>query len=57
MDFSLFQSKLQVDASVYWKHTEDAFMTKTIATMNGVRKNSYVVNGGDIDNQGYSVSD
>ena len=56
MDFSLFQSKLQVDASVYWKHTEDAFMTKTIATMNGVRKNSYVVNGGDIDNQGYSVS-
>lgn len=56
IDFSLFKSKLQVDVSVYWKHTEDAFMTKTIATMNGVRNNSYIVNGGNIDNQGYSLS-
>ena len=56
LDFSLFKSKLQVEASYYWKHTENAFMNKTIASMNGVRNSTYIVNGGDLDNHGYSVS-
>ena len=55
LDFSLFKSKLQVEASDYWKHTENAFMNKTIASMNGVRNSTYIVNGGDLDNHGYSV--
>lgn len=54
LEFSLFKNKLQIEGSYYWKHTEDAFMTKKIASMNGVDGNSYVVNGGDVDNSGYS---
>ena len=56
LEFSLFKNKLQIEGSYYWKHTEDAFMTKKIASMNGVDGNSYVVNGGDVDNSGYSVA-
>ena len=56
LEFSLFRNKLQFEGSVYWKHTKDAFMTKTIAEMNGVPENSYVINGGDVDNSGYSIS-
>ncbi len=56
LEFSLFNNKLQFEGSYYWKHTKDAFMTKTIASMNGVNGNSYVVNGGDVDNSGYSVA-
>ena len=56
LELSLFQNKLQFEGSVYWKHTKDAFMTKTIASMNGVDGNSYVVNGGNVDNKGYSVA-
>ena len=56
LELSLFKNKVQFEGSYYWKHTEDAFMTKTIASMNGVNGNSYVVNGGDVDNSGYSVA-
>lgn len=56
LEFSLFQNKLQVEASCYWKHIEDAFMKKTIASVNGVEGNSYIVNGGDVDNSGYSFA-
>ena len=56
LEFSLFHHKLSFEGSLYWKHTKDAFMTKTIASMNGVKNNSYVVNGGDVDNNGYSVA-
>lgn len=52
-EWGFFNRRLQVDASFYWKRTKDAFMTKTISTVNGY--DSYVVNGGDIDNDGYSV--
>ena len=31
-------------------------MTKTISSINGVDGNSYVINGGDVDNNGYSVA-
>lgn len=52
-EWGFFNRKLQLDASVYWKRTKDAFMSKTISTVNGYE--SYIVNGGDIDNDGYSV--
>ena len=56
LEFSLFQSRLAVEASLYWKHTKDAFMTKNISSINGVLGNSYVINGGDVDNNGYSIA-
>ena len=52
-EWGFFNRRLQVDASVYWKRTKDAFMDKSISTINGYE--TYVVNGGDIDNDGYSV--
>lgn len=52
-EWGFFNRKLQLDASVYWKRTKDAFMSKTISTVNGYE--SYIVNGGDIDNDGYSI--
>ena len=55
-EFGLFQRKVMVEAEYWWKHTEDAFMDKTIASMNGVPNNTYKVNKGDIDNHGYNVS-
>ena len=56
LEFSLFQNRLAFEGSLYWKHTKDAFMTKTISSINGVSGNSYVINGGDVDNNGYSVA-
>lgn len=56
LEFSLFKDKVLFEGSYYWKHTENAFMMKTIASMNGVNGNSYYVNGGDVDNSGYSVA-
>lgn len=52
-EMGFFNRKLQAEASFYWKSTKDAFMTKSISTINGYE--SYIVNGGDIDNYGYSV--
>lgn len=54
LELSLFYNRLQVEGSLFHKYTEDAFMTKTISTVNGM--SSYVVNGGNISNNGYSVS-
>ena len=53
LNFSLFERKVQVETEYYYKRTKDAFMEKEVASMNGV--SSYVINGGDIENQGYSV--
>ncbi len=54
LTFALLDNRIQMETEYYYKHTKNAFMTKKVATMNGV--NSYTINGGDIENQGYSVS-
>lgn len=51
--FSVLHRKVQVEAQYYYKRTKDAFMNKEVASMNGV--DSYVINGGDVENKGYSV--
>lgn len=53
LDFGLFDRRVELSASLYFKRTKDAFMTKTISTVNGYQ--SYTVNGGNISNDGYSV--
>lgn len=53
LEGSLFHSRLAFGVNLYFKRTKDAFMTKTISTVNGMQ--SYTVNGGDIDNDGWSV--
>lgn len=52
LEWGFLDRALQFEANFYWKRTKDAFMSKTISTVNGYE--SYIVNGGDIDNDGYS---
>lgn len=56
VELGLFQRMLMVEAEYWWKHTEDAFLDKTVAIMNGLPTDSYKVNQGNIDNHGYNVS-
>lgn len=53
LDFGLFNDALQVNASYYYKLTKDAFLNKTISSVNGQR--NYVINAGEIENSGFSV--
>ena len=54
LTFSLFKRRLQMETSVYYKRTKDAFLTKQISTVNGLEE--YVVNSGDVKNSGYSIA-
>ncbi len=52
LDMSFFDRRLQMEISAYYKKTRDAFMNKNVSSVNGVT--SYVINGGDVTNKGYS---
>ncbi|WP_321518223.1 SusC/RagA family TonB-linked outer membrane protein [uncultured Bacteroides sp.] len=52
LDMSLFNNRLGMEISLFHKKTENAFMNKKISSINGVE--SYVINGGDLMNKGYS---
>ncbi len=53
LDFALFNNAIQVNVSYFLKHTEDAFMNKRIASVNGQKE--YVINSGTINNSGWSI--
>lgn len=53
LELSVLDNRLQFEGSLYFKRTKDAFMNKGISTVNGYQ--SYVVNGGNISNDGFSV--
>lgn len=52
IDLSLFDLRLEMELSAYYKKTNDAFMIKKVSSVNGV--SSYIINGGDVTNKGYS---
>lgn len=54
LEIVLFNSRLTVDGSLYFKKTEDCFTTVKVSSVNGLY--SYVMNGGDLTNNGYSIS-
>ena len=54
LTFSLFKRRLQMEASVYYKRTKEAFLTKQISTVNGLEE--YVVKSGNVKNSGYSIA-
>lgn len=54
LDFALLRNKIRGTLSYFYKHTKDAFLTKTISDINGI--NQYVVNGGSLNNQGVEIS-
>ncbi len=53
LEYSLFNNKLVGNFSYYYRHTTDAFMSKTVSRINGV--SSYTVNQGTLNNQGLSL--
>ena len=53
LTFILLDKRISVETEYYYKRTKDAFMTKEVASMNGV--DSYAINGGDIENKGFGV--
>lgn len=54
LEFALFNEKLVGNVSAYYRHTEDAFMKKTVSTINGIE--SYTVNHGTLDNYGFEFT-
>ena len=54
LTFSLFKRKLNGTVSYFYKKTRDAFLTKTISTVNG--RSSYVMNKGTVENKGTEIS-
>lgn len=55
-DLSLLENRLNLGLSYYSKKTEDCFTTVQISSVNGVKNNVYVMNGGDIENKGFSIN-
>ena len=51
---SFFDRRLQFEGEMYFKKTKDAFLTKTVSSVNGVGE--YLVNSGNISNNGYSLA-
>jgi len=54
VDFGLLNNMISGSFSYYYKKTRDAFLSKTVSEINGV--NQYIVNKGDLENQGVEVS-
>lgn len=52
--FMVWQNKLNVVVSYFYKHTKDAFLSKRISSVNGIM--DYVVNSGELVNQGVEVN-
>mgnify|MGYP001283645423 CR=1 FL=1 len=46
---------LGINGTLYLKKTEDCFTTVQVSSVNGVPGHSYVMNGGNLENNGYSV--
>ncbi|MGN6417855.1 MAG: SusC/RagA family TonB-linked outer membrane protein [Pseudobacter sp.] len=53
LDFILFNSRINGSFTVFYKKTSNAFLTRTISEVNGL--NSYVVNGGSLENKGIEL--
>ena len=56
LEVGFFKSRLSMEFSVYSKKTTDCFTTVRVSSVNGVSGHSYIMNGGDLNNSGYSIS-
>lgn len=54
LNFAFFRNKLRGSVDWYYRHTSDAFMSKSISTINGMKK--HTVNRGTLINQGFDFS-
>ena len=55
LELSFFENRLGLSGTLYWKKTRDCFTTVQVSSVNGVPGHSYIMNGGDLENNGYSV--
>jgi TonB-linked SusC/RagA family outer membrane protein len=53
LDFAVLQSRVAGSISYFYKKTEDAFLSKTVSSINGLDR--YVVNQGTLENQGLEL--
>lgn len=53
LDFGILSNRITASVSYFYKKTKDAFMSKRIPAVNGVRQ--YTINRGTIENQGLKV--
>lgn len=56
LNVGLLDNRLRIGGTFYRKETENCFTTVQVSSVNGVPGHSYVMNGGDLRNSGYSVS-
>jgi hypothetical protein len=54
LDFAFFKNKVRGSVSFYYKKTNDAFLEKTVSSINGTSK--YIVNQGTLENKGLELS-
>jgi TonB-linked SusC/RagA family outer membrane protein len=54
LNLSLFNSRLNLSGTYYYKHTEDCFTPIKVSTVNGIQE--YIMNNGQLINSGYSVT-
>ena len=54
VDFGLLRNSVAGSVSYFYKKTADAFLNKSISSVNGVR--SWVVNQGTVENQGIEIA-
>lgn len=54
LDFSFLQGKINGSVAYFYKKTVDAFLSKMVASQNGVT--SYTVNAGNVENQGVELA-
>ena len=54
LNFALWRNKIGGSVSYYYKHTKDAFLTKSVSDINGVT--TYVINRGELSNQGVELT-
>ena len=55
-DMEFFDNRLGISGTFYYKKTNNCFTAVQISSVNGVAGNIYMMNGGDLENTGYSVS-
>ena len=56
LDLAFFNNRLTANGSLYFKKTTDCFTNVKVSSVNGLPGNEYVMNGGDLKNNGYSIS-
>ncbi|MGN6416012.1 MAG: SusC/RagA family TonB-linked outer membrane protein [Pseudobacter sp.] len=54
--FSIMQGRIRGSVGYFLSRTTDAFMNMKVSSVNGAINNTYVVNGGTIENQGLELS-